>query len=167
MESYTSVDAFGRPDIVTSLARLPSAFPTTRLVSVPIQSEDEELIVITKSLPPSLLRKHQAAELSLNLWRSRDRLLIRQVGLILCLNIGTEPPDRERSVGSEEAGVDLSQVQANSATMIQNAMDEVSRRLQRQYERLEPKARLRTAADPKLEDIRKISHKTSRTRSTK
>lgn len=156
MESYTSVDAFGRPDIVTSLARLPSAFPTTRLVSVPIQSEDEELSVLTKSLPPSLLRKQQAAELSLNLWRSRDRLLIRQVGLILCLNIGTEPPDRERSVGSEEAGVDLSQVQANSATMIQNAMDEVSRRLQRQYERLEPKARLRTAADPKLEDIRKL-----------
>lgn len=156
MDSYLSEDAFGRPDIATSYFRLPSAFPTTRLVTVPLQSEDNDLVILSKSLPQSLIQKQQAAEMSLNLWRSRDRLLIRQVGLILCLNIGTEPPDRERTVGSEEAGVDLSQVQANSATMIQNAMDEVSRRLQRQYERLEPKARLRTAADPKLEDVRKL-----------
>lgn len=156
MDAYLSKDAFGRPDIVTSYSHLPSAFPTTRLVTASIQSEDNDLVILSKPLPHSLLRKQQAAEQSLNLWRSRDRLLIRQVGLILCLNIGTEPPDRERSTGSEEAGVDLSQVPANSATLIQNAIDEVNRRLQRQYERLEPKARLRTAADPKLEDIRKL-----------
>lgn len=196
-----SEDDLGRPDVATSFARLPTVLPLRAAglsgdgCSGATASEHAGCaasLELRLEAPPSvgLSERLRAAAQSLQLWRARDRAMLRHVGLLLCLNIGTEPPDRDplqqppawggagalggraaaTSTGlgvsgggggahhasatrarREEAWLDVLAVPSP-----QLALEEVGRRLARQYERLQPKARVRVAADPKTEDVRKL-----------
>ena len=150
-------DKLGRADIASTFARLPTAFASAPADSSPKPSP--------------------AARASLELWRPRGRCAIRQVGVLLCLNCGTPPPDRddvpspsaERRVGGEEAWVDVgargapagdvSEPLADARIPLspQAATERVARRLALQYERLQPKARVRVAPDPSRDKVQRLA----------
>ena len=194
-----SEDDLGRPDVATSFARLPTVLPLRAAgmsgdgdvrggVTASEHAGCAASLELRLEAPPSvgLSERLRAAAQSLQLWRARDRAMLRHVGLLLCLNIGTEPPDRDplqqpptwggtgalggraaatatglggggaHHAGATRARREEAWLDVLAVPSPQLALEEVGRRLARQYERLQPKARVRVAADPKTEDVRKL-----------
>ena len=93
-------DDFGRGDVLSSLASLGSVYPWAQGGGsgggswLPAAADASEL-----------LSRQRAAARSLLSWKARERTRTLAVGLIVCLNIGTEPPDAVamRSVGEVAA----------------------------------------------------------------
>jgi len=74
------------------------------------------------------------------------------VAIVLCLNIGTDPPDIVKPINSarKECWLDpFSQGKEKMLTEIGNA-------LQRQYEKWQAKAKYKQSLDPTSEDLRRI-----------
>ena len=85
-------------------------------------------------------------------WRIKERMRTSQVGLVLALNIGVDPPDVIKTSPSAklECWVDPFALQP------QHALEQIGRNLQQQYERWQPKARYRQSLDPTVEDVKKL-----------
>ncbi|GMT03406.1 hypothetical protein PENTCL1PPCAC_25580 [Pristionchus entomophagus] len=89
-----------------------------------------------------------------NVWRKygKERMKTVSVALILCLHLGVDPPDKQRPqpCAKLEAWVDPSVGQTNKATV------KIAASLQKAYERWQPRARYKIAADPTVEEVRRI-----------
>lgn len=85
-------------------------------------------------------------------WRIRERMKTASVALVLCLNIGVDPPDviKIQPCARLECWVDPSSVSAPKA------MDLIGSNLQTQYERWQPRARYKKCNDPTVEDVKKL-----------
>ena len=85
-------------------------------------------------------------------WRMRERLKTVGAALVLCLNLGVDPPDVVRPPGTVRtiAGVDVG---GDSA---QRVLDTIGRTLQAQYEAWQPRARVKLCLDPTPEDVKKL-----------
>ncbi|KAJ3147882.1 hypothetical protein HK101_002189, partial [Irineochytrium annulatum] len=85
-------------------------------------------------------------------WRMRERLKTVSVALILCLNIGIDPPDVVKTVpcAKLECWVDPISLPP------QRALETIGRNLQTQYEVWQPRARYRLSLDPSVEETRKL-----------
>ncbi|KAJ3102895.1 hypothetical protein HDU97_000208 [Phlyctochytrium planicorne] len=85
-------------------------------------------------------------------WRMRERLKTVSVALVLCLNIGIDPPDIVKTVpcAKLEAWVDPLSLPP------QKALEAIGRNLQQQYEIWQPRARYRLSLDPSVEETRKL-----------
>ncbi|KAJ3161050.1 hypothetical protein HDU86_007669 [Geranomyces michiganensis] len=85
-------------------------------------------------------------------WRMRERLKTVSVVLVLCLNIGVDPPDLVKTNPSAklECWVDPFSLPANKA------LETIGRELQTQYEALQPRARYRLSLDPSVEETKKL-----------
>ena len=85
-------------------------------------------------------------------WRIRERMKTASVALVLCLNIGVDPPDviKIQPCARLECWVDPSSVSAPKA------MDLIGSNLQMQYERWQPRARYKKCHDPTVEDVKKL-----------
>ncbi|CAI5979772.1 unnamed protein product [Closterium sp. NIES-65] len=70
-------------------------------------------------------------------WRMKDRMKTSSVAIVLCLNIGVDPPDviKISPCARVECWIDPFSMQA------QKALDTIGKNLQAQYERWQPKAR--------------------------
>lgn len=91
-------DEAGRPDVATSYARAPTVFAapgTGGGCASPLMATAAELEALAAAQRPALR--------SLEAWRNRDRTRTAAVGLILCLNIGTDPPDADEARPSPSA----------------------------------------------------------------
>ena len=89
-----SDDDYDRPDVVTALSTLRSVYTATPVGG---RLPDGVAAFVPAVEAQELLLRQRAAMRSLALWRSRDnRARTTVVGLMLCLNIGTEPPDVPR-----------------------------------------------------------------------
>lgn len=110
-------------------AILPTSFAQSRHVS-PIQGSQ----AISKS------------------WRIRDRMKTVSVALVVCLNVGVDPPDvfKITPCARLECWIDPSSVSS------QKAMEMIGINLQKQYERWQPRARYKQSLDPTAEDIKKL-----------
>ncbi|GLD93241.1 hypothetical protein PINS_up001833 [Pythium insidiosum] len=86
-------------------------------------------------------------------WRMRERMKTMDVALVLCLNIGTDPPDVVKSspCARKECWVDPFSMPA------QKALETIGKTLQSQYERWQPRARYRQSLDPTVDDIKQLS----------
>lgn len=74
------------------------------------------------------------------------------VALVLCLNVGTDPPDIIKTVPCAriEAGID-------PQTMVPHkAIETIGANLQQQYERWQPRARYKLSLDPTVEEVKKL-----------
>lgn len=109
--------------------RLPTSFAQSRHVA-PIQGNQ----AISKS------------------WRIRDRMKTVSVALVVCLNVGVDPPDvfKITPCARLECWIDPSSVSS------QKAMEMIGINLQKQYERWQPRARYKQSLDPTSEDIKKL-----------
>eukprot|EP00906_Rhabdomonas_costata_P000478 RCo000618 len=87
-------------------------------------------------------------------WRVKDRYKTVYVGLILCLNIGVDPPDTiKRKPGATLQCWTDPYEGAVSGT---KPIEKIANQLKSQYERWQPRARYKTALDPTTEDVKRI-----------
>lgn len=85
-------------------------------------------------------------------WRMRERLKTVSVALVLCLNIGIDPPDivKTSPCAKLECWIDP------FAYPQQKALETIGRNLQQQYEVWQPRARYRLSLDPSAEETKKL-----------
>ena len=85
-------------------------------------------------------------------WRQKDRLRTTAVSLVLCLNIGVDPPDvtRVSPYAFLECWLDP------SALPPQKALEATGKALTAQYERWQPRAKYRLSLDPTFDDVKKL-----------
>ncbi len=85
-------------------------------------------------------------------WRVRDRLKTAAVALILCLNVGVDPPDviKPTPCARIECWIDPFSMSP------QKALDSIGKALQLQYERWQPRARYRVLTDPIVDEVKKL-----------
>ncbi|KAG7391288.1 HEAT repeat [Phytophthora pseudosyringae] len=85
-------------------------------------------------------------------WRMRERMKTMDVALVLCLNIGTDPPDVEKATpcARKECWVDPFSMPAKKA------VETIGNTLQSQYERWQPRARYKQSLDPTVEKVREL-----------
>ena len=78
------------------------------------------------------------------------------VGIVLCLNLGVDPPDAVKPAGTtlRMAGVEIAV--ADPALSSQKALEVIAKALQAQYECWQPRARYKLCLDPTLEDVKKV-----------
>ena len=86
-------------------------------------------------------------------WRQRERTKTTAAALVLCLNIGVDPPDAVRvpPCARLECWVDPGSMAPPKA------LETVGQALQAQYERWQPRARYRLHLDPTTDDVRKLA----------
>lgn len=85
-------------------------------------------------------------------WRQKDRLKTTAVALVVCLNIGVDPPDviKISPCARIECWVDPLSMQAPKA------LDTIGKNLQAQYERWQPRAKYKMHLDPTTDDVKKL-----------
>lgn len=91
-------------------------------------------------------------------WRQKEKLKTTSVALVLCLNIGVDPPDviKTSPCARLECWVDpMSQQPAK-------ALETIGKNLQAQYERWQPRARYKMHLDPTVEDVKKLAQSARR-----
>jgi regulator-associated protein of mTOR len=85
-------------------------------------------------------------------WRMRERMKTVQVAIVMCLNIGTDPPDVVKTppYARDECWIDPLSLPP------QKAIERIGQALQSQYERWQARARYKQCLDPTVEDIKKL-----------
>lgn len=85
-------------------------------------------------------------------WRMKDRMKTASVALVLCLNIGVDPPDviKISPCARMECWIDPFSKAAGKA------IDAIGKALELQYARWQPRARYKLAADPPVEEVKKL-----------
>lgn len=88
-------------------------------------------------------------------WRMRERLKTVSAAMLLCLNIGVDPPDVMRTNPSAklECWVDPQPQTASANAPVQL----IAKNLQLQYEQLSMRTRYKVLGDPTLEDTKKCA----------
>lgn len=85
-------------------------------------------------------------------WRQRERLKTTSVALVVCLNIGVDPPDviKISPCARLECWTDPLGMQQ------QKALEAIGKNLQAQYERWQPRAKYKVSLDPTVDDVKKL-----------
>lgn len=93
-----------------------------------------------------------AAAEAVSKWRQKERLKTSSVALVVCLNIGVDPPDviKISPCARLECWVDP------LAMPSQKALETIGKNLQAQYERWQPRAKYKMHLDPTTEDMKKL-----------
>ena len=96
-----------------------------------------------------------AAKIRPQSWRNKERMKTTGVAIALCLNLGTDPPDSEKVApcARTECGIDPTRHHFESAPYPTLKM--ISSQLEEQFRNLQPRARIKLAADPTVDMIRK------------
>ncbi|RWS11751.1 Regulatory-associated protein of mTOR-like protein [Dinothrombium tinctorium] len=85
-------------------------------------------------------------------WRMKERMKTVSVALVMCLNLGVDPPDivKTQPCAKLECWID-------PATMAPpKALEAIGASLQKQYERWQPRARYKTSLDPTVEEVKRL-----------
>ncbi|KAI6232468.1 WD-REPEATS-REGION domain-containing protein [Aphelenchoides besseyi] len=85
--------------------------------------------------------------------KNKERMKTVSVALVLCLNIGVDPPDVPRPLNGPRKQAWVEPIICSPQKSAQRIADN----LQRGYEKLQPKARYKTAIDPTVECVRKLT----------
>ncbi len=86
-------------------------------------------------------------------WRMRERMKTVSVALVICLNVGVDPPDVTKTQPCARAECWVDPTTLNP----QRAIEQIGNNLQRQYERWQPRARYKLSLDPPLEEVRRLA----------
>ncbi|VDP25268.1 unnamed protein product, partial [Onchocerca flexuosa] len=83
---------------------------------------------------------------------SKERMRTVSVALVLCLNIGVDPPDvhKPNPCARKECWIDPLGMNP------QKAVIKIASALQKSYERWQPRARYKAANDPTVDDVRRL-----------
>lgn len=86
-------------------------------------------------------------------WRIRDRQRTVNAAIVLCLNIGVDPPDviKTQPCARLEAWID-----PTASTDPKKAIEQIGKHLQAQYEVLSTRTKYKLSLDPNVEDCKKF-----------
>lgn len=84
-------------------------------------------------------------------WRMKERLKTVHVALVMCLNIGVDPPDMFKVLPSAKLECWIDPFSLPPA----KALETIGNQLKVQYERWQPRARYKQCLDPTLDDVKK------------
>ncbi|XP_071567767.1 regulatory-associated protein of mTOR isoform X2 [Temnothorax nylanderi] len=131
----------------------PTSSPTTTPSNAPRRAGDEEdwRMQLAFCKP-----RHNATIEYVNCisqtWRMKERMKTVSVALVLCLNVGVDPPDivKTQPCARLECWIDPLSVSP------QKALETIGSNLQKQYERWQPRARYKQSLDPTVEEVKKL-----------
>ncbi|KAI1301766.1 Regulatory-associated protein of mTOR [Halotydeus destructor] len=94
----------------------------------------------------------EGAQVEEQTWRLKERMKTVSVALVLCLNVGVDPPDiiKTQPCAKLEAWIDP------LAVTPQKALEAIGQTLQKQYERWQPRARYKQSLDPTVDEVKKL-----------
>ena len=87
-------------------------------------------------------------------WRVRHRMKTVSVAIVVCLNVGVDPPDVIKTSPCARMECWIDPLKASTA---EKALDKIGRELQLQYERWQPKAICKASLDPTMEEVKKLA----------
>lgn len=85
-------------------------------------------------------------------WRMKDRMKTMSVALVMCLNIGVDPPDVLKIAPCARLECWINPLLMQPA----KALEAIGKALQQQYERWQPRAKYKLQLDPTVEDVKKL-----------
>ncbi|RDD45269.1 Regulatory-associated protein of mTOR [Trichoplax sp. H2] len=85
-------------------------------------------------------------------WKMTERMKTVSVALVLCLNVGVDPPDLIKPTPCARLECWLDPLTMNP----NKSLEAVGNSLQKQYERWQPKARYKQSLDPTVEEVKKL-----------
>ncbi|RUS73614.1 hypothetical protein EGW08_018620, partial [Elysia chlorotica] len=96
--------------------------------------------------------KIEGSDTCLQCWRMKERMKTVSVALVLCLNVGVDPPDvvKISPCARMECWIDPHTMSP------QKALESIGLNLQKQYERWQPRARYRQSLDPTVDEVKKL-----------
>uniref|UniRef100_A0A8D8TJF2 Regulatory-associated protein of mTOR n=1 Tax=Cacopsylla melanoneura TaxID=428564 RepID=A0A8D8TJF2_9HEMI len=85
-------------------------------------------------------------------WRMKEKMKTVSVALVLCLNVGVDPPDivKTQPCARLECWIDPLSMSP------QKALETIGNNLQKQYERWQPRARYKQSLDPTVDEVKKL-----------
>ncbi|XP_065210456.1 regulatory-associated protein of mTOR isoform X2 [Planococcus citri] len=109
------------------------------------------------NLPVSFVKKRhtepiEGTKVVAQSWRMKERMKTVSVALVVCLNVGVDPPDivKTQPCARLECWIDPLSMSP------QKALEMVGQNLQKQYERWQPRARYKQSLDPTVDEIKKL-----------
>ena len=127
--------------------------PETQLSLYPLffcEDRHEAAEVCLSSSAGTASTIQHAAEVSR--WRMKERMKTTSVALVMCLNIGVDPPDVLKISPCARAECWINPLAMPPA----KALEAIGKALQAQYERWQPRAKYKTQLDPTVEDVKKL-----------
>ncbi|ESP03931.1 hypothetical protein LOTGIDRAFT_230228 [Lottia gigantea] len=85
-------------------------------------------------------------------WRMKERMKTVSVALVLCLNVGVDPPDIVKTSPCARLECWIDPLSMNG----QKALETIGAQLQKQYERWQPRARYKQSLDPTVDEVKKL-----------
>ncbi|XP_069786057.1 regulatory-associated protein of mTOR isoform X2 [Narcine bancroftii] len=85
-------------------------------------------------------------------WRMKDRMKTVSVALVLCLNVGVDPPDVVKTTPCARLECWIDPL----STSPQKALESIGANLQKQYENWQPRARYKQSLDPTVDEVKKL-----------
>ncbi|XP_064606975.1 LOW QUALITY PROTEIN: regulatory-associated protein of mTOR-like [Liolophura sinensis] len=118
---------------------------------------DEEDDVDDWDLPlaftsPRHTEKIQGPKTVTQTWRMKERMKTVSVALVLCLNVGVDPPDIVKTTPCARLECWLDPLSMSP----HKALEGVGANLQKQYERWQPRARYKQSLDPTVDEVKKL-----------
>jgi len=119
--------------------------------------EDDDGELIDWQLPLCFMKKRHKEKIEgidclPQSWRMKERMKTVSVALVLCLNIGVDPPDVVKTEPCSRLECWIEPFSLNS----QKALETIGSSLQQQYERWQPRARYKLSLDPTVDDVKKL-----------
>ncbi len=117
----------------------------------------EESDLLDWQLPLAFMKKRhteriEGSKTETHTWRMKERMKTVSVALVMCLNVGVDPPDvvKTSPCAKLECWIDP------LSTSPQKALEAIGNNLQKQYERWQPRARYKLCLDPTVEEVKKL-----------
>ncbi|XP_051567984.1 regulatory-associated protein of mTOR isoform X2 [Myxocyprinus asiaticus] len=120
-------------------------------------TEEEEVDMADWNLPLAFMKKRhtekiEGSKVLAQSWRMKDRMKTVSVALVLCLNVGVDPPDvvKTSPCARLECWIDPLSMSP------QKALETIGANLQKQYENWQPRARYKQSLDPTVDEVKKL-----------
>uniref|UniRef100_A0A8C5C364 Regulatory associated protein of MTOR complex 1 n=1 Tax=Gadus morhua TaxID=8049 RepID=A0A8C5C364_GADMO len=120
-------------------------------------AEEEEPDLSDWKLPLAFMKKRHSEKIEgskalAQSWRMKDRMKTVSVALVLCLNVGVDPPDvvKTSPCARLECWIDPLSMSP------QKALETIGANLQKQYENWQPRARYKQSLDPTVDEVKKL-----------
>ncbi|MBN3307550.1 RPTOR protein, partial [Amia calva] len=120
-------------------------------------AEEEEADMTDWNLPLAFMKKRHCEKIEgskalAQSWRMKDRMKTVSVALVLCLNVGVDPPDvvKTSPCARLECWIDPLSMSP------QKALETIGANLQKQYENWQPRARYKQSLDPTVDEVKKL-----------
>lgn len=119
--------------------------------------EEEEADVADWNLPLAFMKKRHCEKIEgskslAQSWRMKDRMKTVSVALVLCLNVGVDPPDVVKTTPCARLECWIDPLSMGP----QKALETIGANLQKQYENWQPRARYKQSLDPTVDEVKKL-----------